>query len=71
MMGGEARYAYHAIPRMMDGTCPTYLTEFNPETDPADWPDCAKYIKNARINMNCRQVRIPGKELKRATDATM
>jgi alkylated DNA repair protein alkB family protein 1 len=57
LMSGESRYCYHAVPRMIANTCPNELLEDGPD-DPADWADCREYIRDARINMNCRQVRV-------------
>jgi len=54
IMGGHSRYCYHAIPRMIEGTTPPELLN----TDDPNWMDCKNYLENARINMNCRQVRI-------------
>jgi len=56
LMGGESRYCYHGVPRMLQSTAPNFLKpEFN--EDPL-WNDCAEYISDCRINMNVRQVRI-------------
>lgn len=57
MMSGESRYCYHAIPRMLSDTIPDFLKTVN-DNDPQDWKDCQQYIRNARINMNCRQVMV-------------
>lgn len=57
LMSGEARYCFHAIPRMIADTVPEFLKEES-DDDSQDWKDCQKYITNARINMNCRQVMV-------------
>ncbi|PRP74245.1 hypothetical protein PROFUN_16303, partial [Planoprotostelium fungivorum] len=46
LMGGESRYCYHGVPRMMENSCPPQLV-----SDDA----VGKYISNARINLNVRQ----------------
>ena len=43
VMGGDSRYYYHGVPRMIENTAPDYFEEDN-------------YAKNSRINVNCRQV---------------
>jgi len=53
IMSGEARYCYHGVPRMIANTVPEALLQDGSEL----WQDCKEYIANARINMNCRQVR--------------
>lgn len=57
LMSGEARYCYHAVPRMVPNSCPPELCAIDP-SDPPDWRDCAAFIENARVNMNCRQVHV-------------
>ena len=56
-MTGESRYAWHAVPKVIPGTSPTYL---------ADWPATSAtqgkydeyqgYMINKRINLNIRQM---------------
>jgi len=53
IMSGEARYCYHGVPRMIANTVPEALLQDESEL----WQECREYIANARINMNCRQVR--------------
>eukprot|EP01130_Rhizamoeba_saxonica_P011989 TRINITY_DN5012_c0_g1_i2.p1 TRINITY_DN5012_c0_g1~~TRINITY_DN5012_c0_g1_i2.p1 ORF type:complete len:304 (-),score=59.96 TRINITY_DN5012_c0_g1_i2:94-1005(-) len=50
IMSDESRYSYHAIPRMIEGTCPSFL--YDGETF---WE---QYMETSRINMNCRQVKV-------------
>ncbi|KAI8817682.1 2OG-Fe(II) oxygenase superfamily-domain-containing protein [Fimicolochytrium jonesii] len=54
VMHGNSRRAYHALPRILGGTCPDYLT---PESvNDAQWRAFYNYLKDARINVNVRQV---------------
>jgi len=55
-MSGESRFCYHSVPRMIEHTVPQLLLSV--EATDEDWDNCCEYIKDARINMNCRQVRI-------------
>eukprot|EP00164_Ancoracysta_twista_P006854 GFYU01009629.1.p1 GENE.GFYU01009629.1~~GFYU01009629.1.p1 ORF type:complete len:352 (+),score=89.98 GFYU01009629.1:109-1164(+) len=86
LMGGESRYCYHGVPRIIEGTCPLTLLGLPPTSaqrqgdgtgdsggtgrteggvcgggeNVSDWEDCAMYLKNARLNVNARQVKKPG-----------
>jgi len=59
IMGGESRYSYHGVPRMIEYSSPLFLSDYKdiPEKDNHD-KYIKEYIKNSRINMNVRQVRI-------------
>lgn len=58
-MGGETRWCWHAMPKIMGGTCPEWL---------ADWPlgpngegrkefeKWKGFMKGKRLNISCRQV---------------
>lgn len=60
IMSGPCRRAYHGVPRIFEGTCPTYLADPSAYTlgrDGAeDWQPYAEYLHGARINVNVRQV---------------
>jgi len=59
IMSGESRFCYHSVPRMIDNTVPkSLLVQEHDDDDAEDWQQYSEYISNARINMNCRQVRI-------------
>ena len=62
LMSGESRYAWHGVPKVLEGTCPDWLQ---------DWPflltnediDCSNrfehwqgWMKGKRINLNVRQM---------------
>lgn len=61
-LGGEARWAWHAMPRTVAGTCPEYLSEWPVGTLGVD-EDVQKkfeawrgYFGRKRLNVSCRQV---------------
>jgi len=54
IMSGESRYCYHSVPRMIEQTVPKSLLT----TEDEEWIKWRDYISHARINMNCRQVRV-------------
>ncbi|KAF8260437.1 hypothetical protein EI94DRAFT_1773707 [Lactarius quietus] len=55
MSGPTCRRAYHGVPRILEGTLPTYLDEGATVTD-GMWAPYARYMHTARININVRQV---------------
>lgn len=52
-MGGESRYAWHAVPCIVEKTCPEHLQSWPGDEFPA-WQN---WMKNKRINLNIRQMR--------------
>jgi alkylated DNA repair protein alkB family protein 1 len=58
-MGGETRWAWHAMPKVMAGTCPDALEDWpvgERETTPREYERWRGYMKGKRINVSCRQV---------------
>lgn len=53
ILSGTSRRAFHGVPRILERTCPDYLTQS--ESSPAFKP-YAEFIQSARININIRQV---------------
>ena len=53
-MRGEGRYAWHGVPKVIKGTCPTYLEDF-PGSHLKLWKD-VKMMANKRVNLNVRQM---------------
>jgi len=54
-MTKDSRFAWHGVPKVLEGTCPDYL---------ADWPaqdgqyeEWRGWMRNKRINLNVRQMR--------------
>ncbi|KAI6039955.1 hypothetical protein EDC04DRAFT_2867794 [Pisolithus marmoratus] len=65
MSGPACRRAYHGVPRVLENTLPEHLAQSSwPADDEADasvsqtetWEPYKTYIRNARININVRQV---------------
>ncbi|KAG0266082.1 hypothetical protein BG011_003290 [Mortierella polycephala] len=52
-MTGPCRSAFHGVPRIIEGTLPTYLAA---RPDEPEWDIYADYLAEARINLNIRQV---------------
>lgn len=55
MSGPACRRAYHGVPRILEGTLPTYLDESAAVTA-GTWAPYARYMQTTRININVRQV---------------
>jgi alkylated DNA repair protein alkB family protein 1 len=55
MSGPACRRAYHGVPRLLEGTMPTYLEE-GAIVAGDTWAPYARYMHTARININVRQV---------------
>ncbi|KAJ3176514.1 hypothetical protein HDU87_005208 [Geranomyces variabilis] len=54
VMHGSARRAFHSVPRILENTLPEYLTP--PQVLEPGWEPYYNYLKDARININVRQV---------------
>jgi len=57
-MGGETRFAWHAMPKVLAGTCPLWLHDW-PAVKGAENKEYEKwkgYMKGKRLNISCRQV---------------
>ncbi|KAE8150952.1 hypothetical protein BDV25DRAFT_153448 [Aspergillus avenaceus] len=58
-MDGTSRFAWHAVPKIVAGTCPTWLADW-----PSVSPDSAKYdiwkgwMSGKRVNLNVRQMTV-------------
>lgn len=62
LMSGESRYAWHGVPKILDGSCPEQLQDW-PSTIRGDVCDPNKrfehwqgWMKGKRINLNVRQM---------------
>ncbi|KAF2767296.1 alkylated DNA repair protein AlkB [Teratosphaeria nubilosa] len=62
LMSGEARYAWHGVPKVMADTCPAFLADW-PAMNTAAHPDGAQrfvaykgWMKSHRVNLNVRQM---------------
>jgi len=52
MSGPACRRAYHGVPRILEGSLPTYLKSENI----GEWTPYEQYMRTTRININVRQV---------------
>jgi DNA alkylation damage repair protein AlkB len=58
-MGGKTRWAWHAMPKVMAGTCPEWLQEWpvrGLEEEPKMYEKWRGYMRGKRLNISCRQV---------------
>lgn len=53
MSGPQCRRAYHGVPRILEDTLPSHLSNANQDDG---WEPYAEYMKTTRININVRQV---------------
>lgn len=71
-MTQEARYAWHGVPKVLKGTCPSYLEDWpagekvegeeddddeDEEKKKGEYEEWRGWMKNKRINLNIRQMR--------------
>ncbi|RDL41671.1 Clavaminate synthase-like protein [Venustampulla echinocandica] len=56
-MDGETRWSWHAMPKVMAGTCPEWLKDW-PATEGGrkDYEKWRGYMAGKRLNISCRQV---------------
>ncbi len=54
-MAGDARFAWHGVPKVLKGTCPDYLEDWPAEGGKFD--EWRGWMQNKRINLNVRQMR--------------
>ncbi|KAH8903032.1 hypothetical protein BR93DRAFT_885645 [Coniochaeta sp. PMI_546] len=54
-MTNESRFAWHGVPKVLKGTCPTYLEDWPAED--GKFEEWRGWMKNKRININVRQMR--------------
>lgn len=52
LMSGESRYAWHSVPRVVEGSCPDYLQDWPGN----EYPTWAGWMSGKRINLNVRQM---------------
>ena len=60
-MGGETRWCWHAMPKVMAGTCPAWLEDWPAERDGSgkwkkEYERWKGFMKGKRVNISCRQV---------------
>lgn len=52
LMSGESRYAWHGVPKIIEGTCPEWMEDWPGE----DYEQWRAWMKSKRINLNVRQM---------------
>lgn len=57
LMSGESRYAWHAVPKVLSGTCPKPLQSWPASPAGIDYEQWRGWLANKRINLNVRQMR--------------
>ncbi len=62
LMTGQARFAWHAVPKILPGTCPEGLGSFPAPDDDTRYEGWRGWMKSKRININVRQMKEPGSE---------
>ena len=58
-MGGQTRWSWHAMPKVMAGTCPEWLQEWpvqGVEGESKMYEKWRGYMRGKRLNISCRQV---------------
>lgn len=53
-MSKDSRYAWHGVPKILAGTCPSYLEDWPAGSD--QFEDWQGWMQNKRINLNVRQM---------------
>jgi len=60
LMSGESRYAWHAVPKIIPDTCPSWLEDWPAVSDTGEYQIWRGWMKNKRINLNIRQMASSG-----------
>jgi hypothetical protein len=56
-MGGETRWCWHAMPKVMADTCPEWLQDWPVEKGGRkEYERWRGFMKGKRVNISCRQV---------------
>lgn len=58
LMSGTSRYAWHAVPKVLAGTCPASLQTWPAGNGDGAFQQWRDWLANKRINLNVRQMRI-------------
>lgn len=59
LMSGESRYAWHGVPKVLEGTCPSWMEDWpcrQSESDSARFEHWRGWMKGKRVNLNVRQM---------------
>lgn len=52
LMSGESRYAWHGVPKVVEGSCPDWMQDWPGE----QYPEWKGWMKGKRVNLNVRQM---------------
>jgi alkylated DNA repair protein alkB family protein 1 len=52
LMSGESRYAWHSVPKILEGTCPAWMQQW----PGSEWQKWDGWMARKRINLNVRQM---------------
>jgi alkylated DNA repair protein alkB family protein 1 len=58
-MSGSSRFAWHGVPQILAGTCPTYLKSWPAEDDDGaenEYEEWRGWMESKRVNLNVRQM---------------
>ena len=55
-MSGEARFAWHGVPQILAGTCPSYLQSWPAGGNEEEYEAWKGWMAGKRINLNVRQM---------------
>jgi alkylated DNA repair protein alkB family protein 1 len=55
-MTGEARFAWHGVPKILKSTCPDWMEAWPAEEGKGDFEAWRGWMSNKRINLNMRQM---------------
>lgn len=56
-MGGQSRFAWHGVPKIVPNTCPEYLSEWPASPDRPEYAQWRGWMRGKRVNFNVRQVK--------------
>lgn len=59
LMSGESRYAWHGVPKVLEGTCPIWLENWPSHSDESgghQFEQWKGWMKSKRVNLNVRQM---------------
>lgn len=52
LMSDESRYAWHGVPKIVEGTCPVWMEDWPGE----EFEEWTGWMKGKRVNLNVRQM---------------
>jgi alkylated DNA repair protein alkB family protein 1 len=55
-MSGDARFAWHGVPKIMSATCPPDISDWPAGAGGGQYEDWKGWMRNKRINLNVRQM---------------